>query len=166
MKRFLLALMAAAVFATGNAQTSANMKVVVIESDTNQWDMAHISVLQQNSDFLTKWVVRQYKNKDNPDFLDWERSNLFSFTRQSDHGKWERALGFKTFEPTPDVIERLKKENEELTMFDLWKMPVDEDFLKVSELVNKMSDDYRKAKNAVVNAASVVKNDIDDDIPF
>lgn len=51
-------------------------------------------------------------------------------------------------------------------MFDLWKMPVDEDFLKVSELVNKMSDDYRKAKNAVVNAASVVKNDIDDDIPF
>lgn len=145
---------------------TANMKVVVIKSDTNQWDMAHISVLQQNSDFLTKWVVRQYKNKDNPDFLDWERSNLFSFTRQSDNGKWERTLGFKTFEPTADVIERLKKENEELTMFDLWKMPVDEDFLKVSELVNKMSDDYRKAKNAVINAASVVKNDIDDDIPF
>ena len=63
-------------------------------------------------------------------------------------------------------LAKVKKENEELTMFDLWKMPVDEDFLKVSELVNKMSDDYRKAKNAVVNAASVVKNDIDDDIPF
>lgn len=146
---------------------TSNMKVIVISSDTNEWDKAHISVLQQNSDFLTKWMVRQYKNDDNPDFLAWDRSNLFSFTRQSDNGKWERALGFKTFEPTPEVIDRLKKENEELTMFDLWKMPVDEDFLKISELVNKIADDYRKAKNAVVNGANVAVNSmLEDDIPF
>lgn len=146
---------------------TSNMKVIVISSDTNEWDKAHISVLQQNSDFLTKWMVRQYKNDDNPDFLAWDRSNLFSFTRQSDNGKWERALGFKTFEPTPEVIDRLKKENEELTMFDLWKMPVDEDFLKISELVNKIADDYRKAKNTVVNGANVAVNSmLEDDIPF
>ena len=146
---------------------TSNMKVIVISSDTNEWDKVHISVLQQNSDFLTKWMVRQYKNDDNPDFLAWDRSNLFSFTRQSDNGKWERALGFKTFEPTTEVIDRLKKENEELTMFDLWKMPVDEDFLKISELVNKIADDYRKARNAVVNGANVAVNSmLEDDLPF
>lgn len=145
---------------------TSNLKVVVIKSDTNDWDMAHISVLQQNSDFLTKWMIRQYKNDENPNFLAWDRSNIFSFTRQTDNGKWERELGFKTFEPSAEVIDNLKQENEELTMFDLWKMPVDEDFLKVTELVNKMSDDYRKAKNTLINGASLAKSDMDDDIPF
>lgn len=148
-------------------KVTSNLKVVVIKSDTNEWDRAHISVLQQNTDFLTKWMVRQYKNDDNPNFLAWDRSNIFSFTRQSDNGKWERDLGFKTFEPTPDVIELLKKENEELTMFDLWKMPVDEDFLKVSEMVNKICDNYREAKNALINGVASAKDSLDmDDIPF
>ena len=148
-------------------KVTSNLKVVVIKSDTNEWDRAHISVLQQNTDFLTKWMIRQYKNDDNPNFLAWDRSNIFSFTRQSDNGKWERDLGFKTFEPTPDVIELLKKENEELTMFDLWKMPVDEDFLKVSEMVNKLADDYRKAKNAIINGVASAKDSLDtDSIPF
>lgn len=145
---------------------TSNLKVVVLSSDTNEWDKAHISVLQQNSNFLTNWMVRTYKNKDNPDFLDWNRSNVFTFSRQTDNGKWERALGFKTFEPTPEVIDQLKKENESLTMFELWKMPVDEDFFKISELVNKISDDYRKAKNTLVNAASMAKDNMEDDIPF
>ena len=112
-------------------------------------------------------MIRQYKNDDNPNFLAWDRSNIFSFTRQSDNGKWERDLGFKTFEPTPDVIELLKKENEELTMFDLWKMPVDEDFLKISEMVNKLADDYRKAKNTIINGVASAKDSLDtDSIPF
>ena len=64
------------------------------------------------------------------------------------------------------MLEKIQKENEELTMFDLWKMPVDEDFLKVSELVNKIADDYRKAKNAIINGASIINDEIDSDIPF
>lgn len=148
-------------------KVTSNLKVVVIKSDTNEWDRAHISVLQQNTDFLTKWMIRQYKNDDNPNFLAWDRSNIFSFTRQSDNGKWERDLGFKTFEPTPDVIELLKKENEELTMFDLWKMPVDQDFLMVSEMVNKMCDNYREAKNTIINGVASAKDSLDtDNIPF
>lgn len=145
---------------------TSNLKIVVMKSDTNDWDKAHISILQQNGDFLTKWMVRQYKNDDNPNFLAWERSNLFSFTRETDNGKWDRDLGFKTFEPTPEVIDMLKKENEELTMFDLWKMPVDEDFLKISNLVNNMCEEYRKARNTVLNGTSKAKDAIDDDIPF
>ena len=96
----------------------------------------------------------------------WDRSNLFVFSRQTDNGKWERSLGFKTFEPSGELIEKLKKENEELTMFDLWKMPVDEDFFKVSEIVNKMHDDYLNARNSLINGASTIQNSIENDIPF
>lgn len=145
---------------------TSNLKVVVISSDTNEWDKAHISILQQNSDFLTKWMIRQYKNEDNPNFLVWDRSNVFAFTRQSDNGKWERSLGFKVFEPAPDVLTSLRKENEELTMFDLWKMPSDEDFLKVSDVVNRISDDYRNAKDSIIRGANTVNEVIADDLPF
>lgn len=145
---------------------TSNMKVVILKSDTNEWDKAHISVLQQNSDFLTKWMVRKYKNEDNPDFLAWDRSNIFTFKRQTDNGKWERELGFLTYDPTPEVINKLKEENEALIMPDLWKMPVDEDFLKVVEIVNAMSDEYRKAKNTFINGVKSARDSMDDDIPF
>lgn len=146
---------------------TSNLKVVVISSDTAaEWDKCHISVLQQNSELLTKWMVREYKSEDNPNFLAWDRSNVFYFTRPSENAKWERKLGFKTFEPTPEVIDKLKAENEELTMFDLWKMPSDEDFLKMAGILETMCDDYRKAKNTVVNGGSIAKDATEDDIPF
>ena len=102
----------------------------------------------------------------NPNFLAWDRSNLFSFTRQSDNGKWERSLGFKVFEPSPDVLTSLRKENEDLTIFDLWKMPSDEDFLKISEVVNKISDEYRDARGSIISGVSTVNEVIADDVPF
>jgi len=146
---------------------TSNLKVIVVESDAGiKWDKEHISILQQNGEFLTKWLVRQYQDPDNPNFLDWEHSHLFSFTRQSDNGRWERSFSHIAFTLSPEVIERLKKENEELTMFDLWKMPVDEDFLKVTEITNKLCENYRDAKNALRTGVNIVENAIDDDIPF
>lgn len=146
---------------------TSNMKIVVLSSDTVEtWDKAHISVLSQNSDFLTKWILRQYKRDDVPNFLAWDKSNCIVFNRQSDNGKWERSISFKCFEPSVETIEALKKENEELTMFDLWKMPVDEDFLNISKVANTLADGFRKAKNAMTAGVTSVQDSISDDFPF
>ena len=145
---------------------TSNVKVVVIESDVAKWDQKHISVLQQNGDFLTRWMVREYKSEDNPNFLVWDRSNIFVFTRQSDNGKWERKVGLKVWEPTEDVINSLRQQNEELTMYDLWKMPTDEEFLQVATILEKTCDKYRTARGTLISAASVAKDAMDDNIPF
>lgn len=143
-------------------QTTSNVKVVVMESDTkNDWDQSHISILQQRSDFLTKWLVEKYMDTDTPNFLDWERSNCVKFSRASENGRWERDISFSIFEPSQDVLAKLKEENETIYMPDLWKMPTDDEFLAAQTLANEKVNELLKAKETMNVAATV-----DDDIPF
>jgi hypothetical protein len=142
---------------------TSNVKVVVIDSDVkHDWDKAHVSVLQQNGSFLTTWLVEKYIDKDTPNLLEWNRSNIIRFSRATENGRFEREITFSCFEPTEDVIEALKEENEALNMPDLWKLPSDQDILKVTEIAEEMAKEFIEAKKLVEEASSVN----DDDIPF
>lgn len=144
---------------------TSNVKVVVTASDLkSDWDKAHISVLQQKGEFLTKWLARKYKESDTPDLLLWESSNLIKFSRPTENGKWERELSFATFNPTPEVVEKLKAENEALVLPDLWKAPTDQDIFEVRAIVADMVTQYENAKKAITeSASSMIDND---DLPF
>lgn len=142
-----------------DANITSNVKVVVIDSDLkHDWDKAHISVLQQKGTGLTRWLLEQYKKTETPDFMDWERSNVIEFSRSSDNGSFDRQLTFQTFEPTPEIIDKLKEENEAITMPDLWKMPTDEDFIQMKGIMDDMIKDYVAAKNTLQNAQSAAIN--------
>lgn len=149
---------------------TSNVKVVVFESDLKQdWDKQHISVLQQNGTFLTRWLVQQYADTETPDFLQWEKSNLIKFTRPTESGKWDRNVSFSSAEFSPDIIEKLKEENEALCLPDLWKMPTDEEILEITSFVSKMEQDYITARAAVKEATTSTTNSSDtetDVIPF
>ena len=148
---------------------TSNVKVVVFESDLRQdWDKQHISVLQQNGSFLTRWLVQQYADAETPDFLSWDKSNLVKFTRPTESGKWDRSVSFSTADFSPEVIEKLKEENEALYLPDLWKMPSDEEILDITSFVGKMEQDYIAARETV-QAAATPTSDQDgetDHIPF
>ena len=133
----------------------SNIKVVVIASDTRQdWDKSHISILQQNGSFLTKWMVEKYIDKEIPDFTAWT-GNLIKFTRPQDNSKWERDVAFTQFVSNEDVLAKLKEENEALVMPDLWKMPDDQAFIEVTQIVAEMEKDFMKAKSITESTVAV-----------
>ena len=134
---------------------TSNVKVVVFESDLrSDWDKQHISILQQNGSFLTRWLVQQYADNETPDFLQWDRSNLVKFTRPTESGKWDRNISFTTAEFSPETIAKLKEDNEGLYLPDLWKMPSDEEILDITNFVTKMEQDYISARVAVKEATT------------
>lgn len=147
---------------------TSNVKVVVLSSDLkNDWDKKHVSLLQQNGSFLTRWMVEKYMDNDTPDLLNWEQSNAIKFNRTSDNGRFERELTFQTFTPSEDVIAKLKEENEALTLPDLWKMPTDQEILEMRQAMQDMEKQYLNAREAVKQAATgTFDNSDSDDIPF
>lgn len=147
---------------------TSNVKVVVVDSDIKKdWDQAHISVLQQKGDFLSRWLVEKYSREDIPDFLQWNNSNLITFSRDTDNGKWEREFSFATFNPSEEVLAKLKEENEALVMPDLWKAPTDQEILEIKAIVEEMEKSYLDARNAYNDATSYTsKIDERDQIPF
>ena len=143
---------------------TSNMKVVVISSDLkSDWDKSHVSVLQQKGPFLSKWLASTYSRQDIPDFLALESSNLLRFSRMQENSKWEREVTFNVQNFTPNVVEKLRKENEELTLNDLWKMPSDQDILEVKQIVTNMVRDYEEAKSKMTETSQQI---VDDNIPF
>lgn len=148
-------------------QITSSVKVVAIDSDTkSDWDKAHISILQQKGNFLTKWLAERYVDKDTPDLLEWERSNTIKFSRQSENGRWDREISFATFNPSLEVIEKLKEENEALTMPDLWKMPDDQQFMHVQQLMEQKITELKEAKNAINSITAPTQVSMEDMIPF
>lgn len=147
---------------------TSNVKVVVLSSDLkNDWDKKHVSLLQQNGSFLTRWMVEKYMDDDTPDLLNWEQSNAIKFNRTSDNGRFDRELTFQTFTPSEDVIAKLKEENEALTLPDLWKMPTDQEILEMRQAMQDIEKQYLNARDAVKQAATgAFDNSDSDDIPF
>lgn len=143
---------------------TSNIKVVVLDTDLiHSWDKAHVSVLQQKGTFLTKWLVERYVDSDTPDFLVWDNSNIIQFKRDSENGRWDRGISFATFNTTQEIIERLKEENEALTLPDLWKAPSDQEMLEITQLM----DDAIKSYDSIKETVNTINNSsIDDDIPF
>ena len=147
---------------------TSNVKVVVLSSDLkNDWDKAHVSLLQQNGTFLTRWLVEKCMDHDTPDLLAWERSNAIKFSRTSDNGRFERELSFSTFEPTTDVITKLREENESLTLSDLWKMPSDQEVLEMTQICQALENEYNASRNTARTQSLSDSNSVsDDEIPF
>lgn len=147
---------------------TSNVKVVVLSSDVkNDWDKSHVSILQQNGTFLTRWLVEKCMDPDTPDLLAFEKSNAIKFSRASDNGRFERELTFATFEPSADVIAKLREESESLTLSDLWRMPSDQEVLEMTQLMTKLENEYTASKNAVTAQAEADQNSFSEDaIPF
>lgn len=163
---------------------TSNAKVVVLQSDErNDWDKAHISVLQQNGSFMTIWLAQKYGSNEIPNFTQIESSNPIKFSRPGDTGKWEREFSFREFTPSAEVVNRLKEENEQLTLPDLWKMPSDQEFMEVNQIVENMISNYIAARDAMNksteqtvedtqtksfgnDAAKTISNEGWDDVPF
>lgn len=143
---------------------TSSVKVVMVESDMNQnWDKAHVSILQQKGTFLTRWLVEKYADSETPDFLQWEDSNLIKFTRETDNGTWQREISFAKYQEPANIIAKLQEENEAIVMPDLWKAPTDKEILEIRAVASNMIDEYRSAKNVLAGNASALT---DDDIPF
>lgn len=151
---------------------TSNVKVVVLSSDVkNDWDKAHVSLLQQNGTFLTRWLVEKCMDHDTPDLLAWERSNAIKFSRTSDNGRFERELSFSTFEPTTEVITKLREENESLTLSDLWRMPSDQEVLEMTQIVQALENEYVASRQTLHSQVSTDgnvynTNTSEDEIPF
>jgi hypothetical protein len=143
---------------------TSNVKVVALDSDMQQFDRKHISILQQNGSYTARWLAEKYQSPEWPDFLELARSNPIKFARERDNGKWERELVFNQIEFDGETLEKLAKENEELTMTDLWKMPSDEEILKAKEIADKLVKSYLEARDAANTAATSSYED--DEIPF
>lgn len=145
---------------------TSNAKVVVLQSDEKQdWDKAHISVLQQNGTFMTVWLAQKYASSEIPNFTELTSSNPIKFSRPTDSGKWEREFSFTMFTPSQDVAAKLREENEALTLPDLWKMPSDQEFMEMSQLMESMEKNYIAARDTM-NGNIDTSVTVDDDIPF
>ena len=137
---------------------TTSVKTVVLASDTkSDWDRAHISVLQQNGSYLAQWLATKYADTTMPNFTDIESSNPITFSRATDQGKWDREFSFQAWTPTPDVVAKLKEENEQLTLPDLWKMPTDTDFMQMKQIMEDMIQQYVEAKKAMNSAQPETK---------
>jgi len=141
---------------------TSNIKAVVLDTDLKKdWDQAHVSILQQKGTYLTRWLVEKYMDAETPDLLQWEASNTIRFYRSTDNGKWEREISFGQFMPSAEVVAKLKEENENLTLSDVWKAPSDEEMLKMRQVAEDMVNEYVNAKNAINN-----NTEIADTMPF
>jgi len=120
---------------------SSTIKCVVIDTDQkHDWDKSHISLLQQNGKGLLNWLTDEYTNPEKPNFTDWTRGSIIKFSRDQDNGKWNRevlpdSIAFNLWNAEPEVVEKVKKENEELTTSELFRLPTDEQTIKVKELL-------------------------------
>ena len=142
-------------------QVQSCVKVVVIDSDTlkDQWDKAHVSVLQMNSNYLVKWLVETYLDQDTPDFLNFENGNLIKFSRDQDNSKWERQVLDSSikWDVSPEVMEKVRKENEELVLSDLWKFPSDDEFLRIKGICEDMKNQILTSVNTIKEAQKQVE---------
>lgn len=152
---------------------TSNVKVVVLKTDTKEdWNRKHISVFQQKGTILAEWLANKYRDSDIPDFLQWEKSNVLQFKRESDNGSFEREVTFSTYSFSPEVLEKLKEENESFTLPDLWPMPNDEEIIRVKDLVDTKIKNIFDTKNEVHAALDLNTNEEttsefdEDDIPF
>lgn len=142
---------------------TSNVKAVILNTDLkNDWDQAHVSILQQKGTYLTRWLVEKYMDAETPDLLQWENSNIIRFSRSTDNGKWEREISFAQFIPDEKTIAKLKQENEDLTLADIWKAPSDEELLKMRQIVDDMVKGFVNAKATMTSANNVIA----DTMPF
>lgn len=144
-----------------NPAITSNIKVVVLDTDLQQnWDRSHISILQQKGDYLARWIVEKYIDSETPDLLQWENSNVIKFSRTKENGKWDREITFSQFNTTPDILEKLKQDNEALSLPDIWKAPSDEELLKAREIASEMTQRFIEAKNSVINSATSISSNM------
>lgn len=137
---------------------TTNIKAVVLNSDTkHDWDGAHVSIIQQNGTFLATWLAQKYADKTIPNFTDLESSNLIQFSRQGDKGGWTREISFQVWTPTPDVLEKIKEENEQLTLPDLWKLPSDTDIMQIQQIMDDMVAQYVEAKKTMSESSQTTQ---------
>ena len=147
---------------------TSNAKVVVLSSDEKRdWDKAHISILQQNGTYMTVWLAQKYASKETPNFTAITASNPIQFSRSTDSGKWDREFSFSMFKPSEEIALKLRDENEALTLPDLWKMPTDQEFIEMSQIMDEMKNNYIAARDTISgnDNSSVIEED-DLDIPF
>lgn len=152
-------------------QLQTNLKVVMIDSDgtSNRWDQSHVSVLTMNGDALIKWLVQSYLSEDVPNFLDIENGNLIKFSRESEKSKWEKTIldSAIKWEHTPEMLEKIKGENEALTLSDFWKFPSDEEFLKLQNVCTSWKEQFLASQKSIAeNNAQAINSVINDAMPF
>ena len=71
------------------------------------------------------------------------------------------------FTPSGEVAAKLKDENEALTLPDLWKMPTDQEFIEMSQIMDEMKNNYIAARDTMNgNSNSSATYEDDPDIPF
>jgi len=128
---------------------SSTIKCVVIDTDQkHDWDKSHISLLQQNGKGLLNWLTDEYTNPEKPNFTDWTKGSIIKFSRDQDNGKWNRevlpdSIAFNLWNAPEEVVEKVKKENEEITTSELFRLPTDEQTIKVKEMLHKIESDIR-----------------------
>ena len=71
------------------------------------------------------------------------------YQHTSEQGKWDREFSFQAWTPSPDVVAKLKEENEQLTLPDLWKMPSDTDIMQMNQIMEDTIQEYLKARQAM-----------------
>lgn len=133
---------------------SSTVKCVVIDTDLkHDWDRSHISLLQQNGTALITWLVDEYINPEKPNFTDWTKGSIIKFSRDTDNGKWNRevlpdSVAFNLWNAPTDVVEKVQKENEDITTAELFRMPSDEQTIKVKQILESIKADIIAKKNA------------------
>lgn len=145
---------------------SSTVKCVVIETDTRKdWDKGHISLLQQNGTALITWLVDEYINPEKPNFTDWTKGSIIKFSRDTDNGKWNRevlpdSVAFNLWNAPQDVVEKVQKENEEITTSELFHMPTDEQTLQVKAILEniKAEIDAKRASGSTTTTTEATPN--------
>ena len=147
---------------------SSTVKCVVIDTDIkHDWDKSHISLLQQNGTALITWLVDEYINPEKPNFTDWTKGSIIKFSRDQDNGKWNRevlpdSVAFNLWNATPDVVEKVQKENEDITTSELFREPTDDQTLKVQQILESIKADIiaKKAASTTTETATAPATDV------
>ena len=160
---------------------TSTIKCVVIDTDLkHDWDKSHISVFQQNGTALITWLVDKYINPENPNFTDWTKGSVIKFSRDTDGGKWDRnilpdSVPSNLWNAPQDALEKVQKENEELTTSELFRMPTDEQTLQVRTMLENIKADIDSKKESGSAATTQTPTPtstnnggfgVDDKIPF
>lgn len=164
-----------------NPRIANAVKCVVIETDLKKdWDKSHISILQQNGEAMLRWLVQKYVNPEIPNFTDWTKGAVIKFSRDTDTGKWDRevlpdSVPFNLWNAPAEVVEKVKQQNEEITIAELFRMPTDEQTAEVkimlesikAEIVAKKATETAPAQTTTSYAQPEQQNGLAaDEIPF